>query len=108
MAQQPTKKTKTIAFRLTDDEYKQIEEAAVATGEDPNEWCRSLSLAQSSKNWRAFDTWSGTASECWPAGNSPKKPGKRRRTQPTRRASRSPTLFSLAASRVDLYSRLEK
>jgi uncharacterized protein (DUF1778 family) len=45
----PTRKTKTIAFRVTDEEYKQIEDAAAATGEDPNEWCRSLSLAQSSR-----------------------------------------------------------
>jgi hypothetical protein len=45
---QSTKKTKTIAFRLTDEEYKQIEEAAAATGADPNEWCRNLLLAQSS------------------------------------------------------------
>lgn len=44
---QSTRKTKTIAFRLTDEEYKQIEEAAAASGEDPNEWCRNLSLAQS-------------------------------------------------------------
>ena len=27
-----TRKTKTIAFRLTDEEYRQIEEAAAATG----------------------------------------------------------------------------
>ena len=45
---QSTRKTKTIAFRLTDEEYKQIEEAAAATGADPNEWCRNLSLTQSS------------------------------------------------------------
>jgi hypothetical protein len=46
---QSTRKTKTIAFRLTDEEYRQIEEAAAATGEDPNEWCRNLSLAESGR-----------------------------------------------------------
>ena len=40
-------KSKNIAFRLTDDEYAQIESAAIATGVNPNDWCRSLALAQS-------------------------------------------------------------
>ena len=44
-----TKRTKNIAFRLTDDEYAQIEKAAVATGDDPNTWCRKLALAQSTE-----------------------------------------------------------
>lgn len=44
-----TKRTKNIAFRLTDDEYAQIEKAAVAAGDDPNTWCRKLALAQSSE-----------------------------------------------------------
>ena len=44
---QSTRKTKTIAFRLTGEEYRQIEKVAAATGEDPNEWWRNLSLAQS-------------------------------------------------------------
>ena len=35
-----TKKTKLIAFRVTDDEYAQIERIALAVGEDPNNWCR--------------------------------------------------------------------
>jgi hypothetical protein len=34
-----TKKTKLIAFRVTDDEYAQIERIALAVGEDPNNWC---------------------------------------------------------------------
>src|SRR5438067_2261290 len=46
---QPTRKTRTIAFRVTDEEYKRIEDAAAATGEDPNEWCRNLSLALSGR-----------------------------------------------------------
>jgi len=42
-----TKRTKNIAFRLTDEEYNQIEKAATASGDDPNTWCRKLALAES-------------------------------------------------------------
>src|SRR5262245_42268267 len=42
-----TKRTKNIAFRLTDGEYKQIENAAEASGEDANTWCRKTALAHS-------------------------------------------------------------
>lgn len=45
---QSARKTRTVAFRLTDEEYKQIEEAAAAAGEGPSDWCRNLSLYQSS------------------------------------------------------------
>jgi len=41
-----TKKTKSIAFRLTDEEYAQAESAAMAAGDDTNNWCRRLALAQ--------------------------------------------------------------
>lgn len=41
------KKTKSIAFRLTDEEYAQVERAALAAGEDPNAWCRKLALTES-------------------------------------------------------------
>ena len=44
-----TKRTKNIAFRLTDDEYAQIEKTALEAGDDPNTWCRKLALAQSSE-----------------------------------------------------------
>jgi len=44
-----TKRTKNIAFRLTNDEYAQVEKAASGAGDDPNTWCRKLALAQSSK-----------------------------------------------------------
>ena len=40
-----TKKTKLIAFRVTDDEYAQIERIALAVGEDPNNWCRVLTVS---------------------------------------------------------------
>lgn len=41
-----TKKIKTIAFRLTDEEYALAESAAKAAGSDTNNWCRNLVLAQ--------------------------------------------------------------
>jgi hypothetical protein len=40
-----TKRTKNIAFRLTDEDYAQIEKAAFSAGEDPNTWRRKLALA---------------------------------------------------------------
>ena len=46
-----TKRTKNIAFRLTDDEYAQIEKAATAAGDDPNTWCRKLALTQSTEGY---------------------------------------------------------
>jgi len=44
-----TKRNKNIAFRLTDEEYGQIEKAAEAAADDPNTWCRKLALSQSSE-----------------------------------------------------------
>lgn len=44
-----TKRTRNIAFRLTDEEYGQVEKAAMASGDDPNTWCRKLALAQSNE-----------------------------------------------------------
>jgi hypothetical protein len=46
-----TKRTKNIAFRLTEEEYGQIERAATASGDDPNIWCRKLALAQSTEGY---------------------------------------------------------
>ena len=41
------KKIKTIAFRLTDEEYALAESAAIAAGDEtPNNWCRTLVLAK--------------------------------------------------------------
>jgi len=42
-----TQRTKNIAFRLTDEGYSQIERAAIASGDDPNTWCRKLALTHS-------------------------------------------------------------
>jgi uncharacterized protein (DUF1778 family) len=44
-----TKRTKTIAFRVTDKDYTRIEEAATAAGDDANNWCRKAALSQLSE-----------------------------------------------------------
>src|SRR6266851_10275839 len=41
-----TKKTKLIAFRVTDEEYAHIERIALALGEDPNVWCRNITVTE--------------------------------------------------------------
>ena len=41
-----TKKSKNITFRLTNQQYEQIERAALAAGEEPNNWCRRVALIQ--------------------------------------------------------------
>ena len=46
---QSTKKTKMISFRVSEEEYARIELAAVATGQNPNDWCRDLALAESGR-----------------------------------------------------------
>ena len=38
------KRTKSVSFRLTDEEYREIEKAAVAAGDEPNNWCRQLAV----------------------------------------------------------------
>ena len=38
------KRSKVVAFRLTDEENGEIERAAVAAGDEPNNWCRKLAL----------------------------------------------------------------
>lgn len=40
------KKIKTIAFRLTDEEYALAESAAKAAGDDTNNWVRNVVLSQ--------------------------------------------------------------
>jgi len=48
-----TKKIKTIAFRLTDEEYALAESAAIAAGdESPSSWCRTLVLQQAILGYR--------------------------------------------------------
>jgi uncharacterized protein (DUF1778 family) len=44
-----TKRTKNIAFRVTDEDYARIEKAASASGYDANNWCRKAALSQLSE-----------------------------------------------------------
>lgn len=46
-----TKRTKNIAFRLTDEEYDQVERCAFAAGEDANTWVRKVALMQTSEGF---------------------------------------------------------
>ena len=38
------KRIKSVSFRLTEEEYGEIEKAAAAAGDEPNNWCRQLAL----------------------------------------------------------------
>jgi hypothetical protein len=42
-----TKKTRNITFRLTDEEYTQVEKAGLSSGDDPNNWYRRAAISQS-------------------------------------------------------------
>ena len=42
-----TKKSKLLAFRVTDEEYAQIERMALVVGEDLNNWCRNIIVTES-------------------------------------------------------------
>ena len=44
-----TKRTRHINFRVTDEEYREIEKAAVAAGDEPNNWSRGLVLSAASE-----------------------------------------------------------
>ena len=46
-----TKKTRNITFRLTDEEYAQVEKAGLSSGDDPNNWCRKTATSQSSEGY---------------------------------------------------------
>ena len=39
-------KSKTIIFRVSDDQLAQIEKAAHAAGKSPNDWCRDAALRE--------------------------------------------------------------
>ena len=45
------KKTRNITFRLTDEEYGQVEKAASSAGDDPNIWCRRAAIDKSSEQF---------------------------------------------------------
>ena len=44
-----TKKTRNITFRLTNEEYAQVEKAAETAGDDPNNWCRKAATDKASE-----------------------------------------------------------
>jgi len=39
------KRTKYVSFRVTDEEYREIEKAAATAGDESNNWCRKLALS---------------------------------------------------------------
>ncbi|MGH9968572.1 MAG: hypothetical protein ACREBG_12190 [Pyrinomonadaceae bacterium] len=39
-------KSRIITYRLTSEQYEQVERAALAAGEGPNSWCRKVALIQ--------------------------------------------------------------
>ena len=45
MADKKSVRTRNVAFRVTSDEYEQIEKLATETGQDPNTWCRKILVA---------------------------------------------------------------
>lgn len=47
MAERKTAKTRNITFRVTDDEFEQIERVAATVSEDVNNWCRKIAVAAS-------------------------------------------------------------
>jgi uncharacterized protein (DUF1778 family) len=46
-----TKKTRNITFRLTDEEYTQVEKSAETAGDDPNNWCRKAATEKASERF---------------------------------------------------------
>ena len=39
------KRTRYVSFRVTDEEYREIAKAAAASGDESNNWCRTLALS---------------------------------------------------------------
>ena len=44
-----TKRTRNIAFRVTDEDFARIDKAATAAGNDANNWCRKAALSELSE-----------------------------------------------------------
>lgn len=40
-----SKRNKIITFRVTDEEYTKLQDAALAQSTDPNDWCRHAALS---------------------------------------------------------------
>lgn len=45
MAEKKTVRTRNVAFRVTNEEYDQIEKLATKAGLDPNTWCYKIIIA---------------------------------------------------------------
>ena len=45
MAEKKTVRTRNVAFRVTSEEYEQVEKLATEAGLDPNTWCRKVLVA---------------------------------------------------------------
>jgi hypothetical protein len=43
------KKTRVVTFRLDEEMFRRLENAASAAGDDPNNWCRNLTFAELNK-----------------------------------------------------------
>jgi hypothetical protein len=50
-----SKRTRNIAFRVNDEDYAKIEQAAAAAGDEPNNWCRELAFSKLTEG-NAFTT----------------------------------------------------
>lgn len=46
-----TNKSRSISFRLTNEQYERVENAALAAGDDTNSWCRKIVLNQLSEDF---------------------------------------------------------
>ena len=44
-AKNDAKRNRIITFRVTDEEYTKIQDAALTRGTDPNDWCRAAALS---------------------------------------------------------------
>ena len=44
-------RTRTIAFRVSEEQYQQLENKAQVDGETANDWCRKLALAEANKEF---------------------------------------------------------
>ena len=100
MSEKKTLKTRNITFRVTAEEFEQIEKIASAASEDPNTWCRRIVVAESregsglAKNERILygeiarlRFLVGMDSSYYLVENSqPPQPGKRSRPRPRRAA----------------------
>ncbi|MCV5003511.1 hypothetical protein OFM39_28040, partial [Escherichia coli] len=49
MAYNRTRKERAISFRVTEEQWQEIAQAAAAKGECPTDWCRDLALAEAQK-----------------------------------------------------------